>query len=622
MRARSEGALKEAQERAGCVTASPIASHHPRADHDVGDVMMAVAYLTILPLAIYHAKDEARNHEHAQRLEAALPSASQADTFARTWAAMWESHGRNASRLFLSYDQYHDTAESLNAHELNAWLKDLGWAHRALRAALARVAIHAMDSDGDGVVNENELSVSVGLFNCLFMETNRSSATMQLRTIIRDIWARVHTAGPSVHLEAFVDGLEWVGQSCGEELRSWWGSGWTTRLEQMERALDPVQHELAHQNRWVCAARLPDRFLSHVGKDATGSLRADHLAIRTALKLGGVSSLLVRHLLSKAIIFWLDQGARDGKLEAGELADDAMRLCRVYAAIRARGTSLAAVLRSLLLGPPDGLSVTALQEALTTADSAHLPADVLKAARSRATDGPVSAAELGALAEAYVHLMPAAALLASTPYRSSTTSSSDPEKMMHAYTAALSAARGEADGAPEAAHPWQEDPHLTLIANQDDYGMVEADGTVWIVLFIATLAPSAETRWFQQMAAAWTGPHLHFGLVHSSATRLNLHKTRLGSLIKSWTGAADRGFRPGGTPIGMWAYTKLSTAPEYVPVATEQRQSVATIDGAHELISEALHAARCSVSRSHARAHAAHGSRWHKASSTPKEELR
>ena len=584
--------------------------------------MAAVAYLLILPLAIYHAKREKLNDEHAQHLEAALPSASETDTLAHAWAALWESHGRNASQLFLSYNQYHDTAESLNARELNALLKDVGWEHRSLRTALTRLAIHAMDSNGDGAVNEKELRVSLGVFNCLVMETNQSSATMQLRASIHGLSAHKHVAGRGVHLKALGDGLEWLKQSCGDELRSWWNSGWTARLMQIERGLDPVQHELANRNRWVCAARLPDRILSHVSKDASGALRADHLAIRTALRLGGVSSLLLRHLLAKGIIAWFDQGKRDGKVDGSEVAEDAMRFCRLYGAIRARGTSLTAVVRSLLLGPPDGLSVSTLQAALATADSSEVPDDVLKAARAaaraHAKSGPVSAADLGALTEAYVHLMPAGALLGAMLSRADAASSKDPQTVMHAAVVAATA-EGEA---PEGAHPWQEDPHLTLIADQDDYQMVEADGTVWVVLFIPELEASSETRWFQELASSWRGPHLHFGLVPSSSKGINLRKTRLGSLISSWTGAPDRGFRPGGAPIGVWAYTKLNAAPEYVPLAAEQRQSLATVDSAHQLIKKSLHAAHCSTTRSHARAHSRHGSRWHKASSIAKDELR
>lgn len=388
----------------------------------------AAAFFSLLCVsAHYHAKEEEAHDTAVQELEAALLSGAEVEGVLTELAALVKKHDHDAGRVFAAYNRFHDTKKSggeqaLGNQEMRALLKDLGVGNIALRGALAEMATKLLDSGGDGRVSEGELRAAVDIIGCWLGEvgTDVLGPMRRLKAAV-DAALAVESPPPLEALAAVADG---EAQRCGTVIGAWWASGWLARLEALERAASPVEHELSNDNRWVCATRLPDRVLSHASKGAPraadGGPQAGALEVRTALKLAGVESLLARHALAKLFVHSLDSDG-DHKLTGPEMAGPAGHACDIYAAVRGRGTTMSAVARALSMPVPTGFPPRRFLAALAevTADGAAragLAADTLVAARRAAAASAPQLAEranvpqLVALLEAYVRLAPLTAL--------------------------------------------------------------------------------------------------------------------------------------------------------------------------------------------------------------------
>ena len=109
----------------------------------------------------------------------------------------------------------------------------------------------------------------------------------------------------------------------------------------------------------------------------------------------------------------------DNKLSQKELYTPSLQLCYVYAAILARGTTLASVVRALTLPLPHGFIPSAFLEALksSAADRAGMEPSRLALARysAEATQLQLDPASTSAILEAYIRLAPTNAILTVPP---------------------------------------------------------------------------------------------------------------------------------------------------------------------------------------------------------------
>ena len=137
-------------------------------------------------------------------------------------------------------------------------------------------------------------------------------------------------------------------------------------------------------------------------------------AVRTALKLAGLNSIIARHAAATAIVAALDAD-RDGKLAREEMADASVAICRVHKALSARATSFTALARGLSTAAPAGYPPVSFLTDLASSraadaigDSARLESARAAARAADLSDAQVVTAEMAiAMAEAYVRLVPA-----------------------------------------------------------------------------------------------------------------------------------------------------------------------------------------------------------------------
>ena len=350
-----------------------------------------------------HAEDvvEADDDDsEAQALASALPSPDESEKMLDNFKALRKKHGSVAS-LFAAYNRFHDGSkadggvQALGNQEVRQLLKDIGLGNLAIRGELAKLAIRAIDSSGDGKISERELGATLAVADCWIGEGANPSA---------DAFEVLHSCAPSV--------------------LAWWRSGWSDRLESEELRLPIVGQVLALPTAEDCQDNFLEQSLAHAKLEGlTDEVpRAGHTALRKSLKKFGVSSLLVRHLLASSLIDGLDSD-RDRRLGAHELQQPIDLCCQAYGAIAGRGSSATAVGRALSL-PSDfgGFTPDAFVEALRAPDASvrikettlDMARDVVTRALTARDDATkpleVSPSEAVAVAAAYVRLAPQASL--------------------------------------------------------------------------------------------------------------------------------------------------------------------------------------------------------------------
>ena len=274
----------------------------------------------------HHIHEEEDFDDDATELDEVLPSAAEAKTLLHNFAAIFSKHGRDASRLFVAYNSKVDATDNgmqhLNKQELRVLMRDIGVVGtRLLRAELVEAAIALLDSSGDRKVSEAELAAAVDLLGCWLGDGGRTNDAQSAAgpgdvggtlTRAQQLGSKLSALGEQRSLIAFFALQEEVHATCTSSLDAWWQSGWSQRLSHLFHSSDAAKHELSgRKDVYHCAARLPDRLLTHAFY--TKPLRAGVTAFRTMLKLGGVSSLLLRHVVATRLVHLLDRDS-DGKV--------------------------------------------------------------------------------------------------------------------------------------------------------------------------------------------------------------------------------------------------------------------------------------------------------------------
>lgn len=354
------------------------------------------------------AADVDDTDDDALALAAALPAPEESDEIFAKFKALRTKHGSIAS-LFAAYNRFQDRSKSdgvqaLGNQEVRALLKDIGLGNLAIRGELAKLAIRAMDASGDGRVSEQELGVGLEVIDC---------------------WQAADTSR-----EAFE-----ILHSCAPAVAAWWQGGWFERLRAEERRFPIIQQALALASEEECERALLDKSLVYA--QGPSPLHAGPTALRKALRQAGIGSLLLRHFAAAALIDGLDTDG-NRKLSASELNLSIQLTCQAYGSVRARGTSLAAVLRALSLPTGNGgFTPDAFVDALHADQAARaLDSRTLELARDAIHQASVARQDAAqplelspssgvAVAAAFVRLAPEQALLAAGAPGSGTTSTRD-----------------------------------------------------------------------------------------------------------------------------------------------------------------------------------------------------
>ena len=335
-------------------------------------------------------------------LEASIPSIEQSEALVTNFKRiLHEKHGGSAAQLFAAYNRFLDASKSdgeqaLGNQEVRQLLKDIEIGNVAIRGEIANILILIVDSSGDARLNEREFAAALGIVDC-WMHADPSNT----------FYGTLH--------------------SCAAAVRAWWQSGWLVRLE-AEEANNPIlATDLKHTDPAACSAALVQRTLAHVKKAKQGDAEvgAGHTAVRKALKASGLKSLLLRIIFASGLIDALDLDG-DKKLTASEIKGPYTSACVTYGAILAREATITKAIRAISLpassgGFPPADFVARLGDDAAAA-SVGLDASTLSLARKAVAaadpNSPFEAESPGqatAVAQAYVRLLPSAALALDQP---------------------------------------------------------------------------------------------------------------------------------------------------------------------------------------------------------------
>jgi hypothetical protein len=143
----------------------------------------------------------------------------------------------------------------------------------------------------------------------------------------------------------------------------------------------------------------------------------------------------------------------------------------------------------------------------------------------------------------------------------------------------------------------------TMVDTKENYLAVEQDSSVWMVLFMTGYEDTEQVQAFQDLASAWSGARIKFGVFHTDARLFfeGLRDSMLLDAIKQWKGDAP-GFADGARPTGMWLFAREGQLGDPMPAA------VSTLDEAKDWMKEQLTFVGAKRVRNRI-----HGHRWRKA---------
>ena len=386
-----------------------------------------------------HTDDETGLKE----LEGALLSDTEVEDLIVSYAKMRQKHVTK-SALFTQYNRFQDASketgeQGLGNQEVRALLKDLGLGNLALRGEMAKLAISATDASGDGKVSEKEFDAALALVDCWigYLTNPEAADTPSGRDAIltpsRRLAERLDKLAKEQSLAAAAEIVREELHSCAAGIQSWWTTGgWAKRLRAEEAKSVVIKEDLKEKDPIseigsyrACTVKLLTR-LFQFARRPTGErggkeiifaylneggddLIATRGNIRKALKLAGIDSLLIRHLIASKIIEELDRHPKDKHLNINEIRHEFMLACRLYDAIEARGTSLTAIARAATLPAPNGFSLDQLMVALQKGTDKRNKL-AREAADTTGQHKKLDPMTMTALAEAYVELVPDRAL--------------------------------------------------------------------------------------------------------------------------------------------------------------------------------------------------------------------
>ena len=322
---------------------------------------VAFCLAALAVLTAHGAEDAELSETDLDALKSALPSAAETEAWVVAFARLQHQYG---DKLFDRYNRFHDTGKSsgqqaLGVQEVRALLKEIGIGNFALRGELASLVIRISDADGDGRISKPELSTTLEVVGCWVPAAADDAADDAVLTASRRLSTRVVEALSARSVNGGRALIRDELHSCGVQVRAWWASGWAVRLAAEELASTIVREDLLLEPS-SCATALVQRVMTHgttqarkVSNDERTAASAGHMAIRKALKVAGVESLLVRHAVATALIAALDTSG-DGRLAESELSGVADNVCAAYSAVHNRGCTAVAALRALTLPAPDG----------------------------------------------------------------------------------------------------------------------------------------------------------------------------------------------------------------------------------------------------------------------------
>lgn len=235
-------------------------------------------------------------------LLAALPNATAAESILQSFVAL-VMHRPTADSFFRKYAEVDGARKrKLKPAQVRQVLEAIGMEGEKLLDEAAFAAVVLLDRNSDGGISQGEWAAALQVLQC-FLPRAGDPIPAEADA---DALAALRRLGG--HFGALSRGLT-VGGLFGlmEELHTcpalveWWdgkgqSGGWIDRLANVERKMPMAP--LLKLDKWVCAARLPDRLLSHTDIKLKPHL-ADLLAVRTAFKLDlGMTSLLLRQFFS------------------------------------------------------------------------------------------------------------------------------------------------------------------------------------------------------------------------------------------------------------------------------------------------------------------------------------